>query len=161
MNENSEIFFYQAIMGGLGLVTLGLAVYLGYLLKSISAQKKLAKQAEDKRLKALEDHANYLKDSIITISKATIQGQCETSEACIRIYKLLEYFPDIAKEEKYDVLSKMNDELSSFAYLDERQELSKQEKFNQDKERFKVEEKFNDSFIKALKSLVEDFEALK
>lgn len=151
LEQNQIVFFIS-----LGLVTFGLAVYLGMLVKSLYAQKEQMNEHEHK----LQETAEYYKESILIISKSTIQGQCEVSEACIRIKKLLEFFPEIEHLEQFSVIQKMYNELKSFAYLQERKELTRQEVFKQDNARFQVEEKYQDKFVKSLRSLVEKFETL-
>lgn len=150
-------FFFIAI---LALVTFCLAIYLGVLMKRLRVQNNEQKRLVDEYKKELADKASYYKDSILIISKATIQGQCETSEACVRIKKLLEMFPEISQEKDFLIIEKMFAELADFAILDKRKELSTQEKFNQDKLRFEVEEKYNDDFMISLKSLINRFELL-
>jgi hypothetical protein len=144
----------------LGAITFALSIYLGFLIKKLREQDREHKTLLEEHREKLQEKAEYYKDSIIMISRATIQGQCETSEACVRIKKLLENFPEVEKETQFEIIQKMYEELSGFAYLDERKKLSKQDVFKQDSARFKVEEKYQDKFIQSLKVLVQRFESL-
>lgn len=136
----------------LSFVTFALAIYLGILTKKLFDLKKKNKLNE----KLIENHVNYLIESVEIISKATLQKQCEYSEACIRIIKLLEYFPHVSKRDELTALHDMYSELSDFAYLEDRKMLSKQEKFKQDNLRFQVEEKYGEKLDAVLNYLVQN-----
>lgn len=152
----NQVFFIVI----LAVITLILSIYLGILMKKLKQQKHYHETILEEQRRKAQERAEYYKESIIMISRATIQGQCETSEACIRIKKLLENFPTIADETDFGIIETMYKDLEEFPYLEKRQELSKQEVYAQDKKRFKVEEKYNDDFIIALKKLVHKFESL-
>ncbi len=70
---------------------LGLGIYAGFLLSKLKQQQKQAQQAETNRLE-------YLFESIDTICAATLQQQCNLSEASIRIVNLLAML-DLKKED--------------------------------------------------------------
>lgn len=145
----------------LALITLSLGVYLGYLLSRVKSQKKKQRDSEEKLLELSRQRKEHLVESIITIARAAVQDQCELSEACIRIKKLLENYPQVAERADFEIIARMYGELSGFAYLEERKALSKQEKFNQDKKRFLVEDKFRDPMLKSLKTLITTFEEMR
>lgn len=149
---------YIILFSVLGIATLLLGAYLGYILSNLKSQKKKQKESEEK-LKALAVERNtHLRESIITISRAAVQNQCELSEACIRVKKLLENYPTIAEKPEFEMIERMYMELKEFPYLEERKALSKQARFTQDKKRFMVEDKFRDPMLKALTILIEVFE---
>ena len=154
--KQNQIYFISI----LSLVVFALSIYLGFLVKKVRVQNVRHQTLLDEHKANAQETAEYYKESILIISKATIQGQCEISEACIRIKKLLEFFPSIAEDTKFKVITTLFNELEEFDYLDERKTLSAQEKFHQDTKRFQVEEKFNNEFIKNLKLLVEQFESM-
>lgn len=151
---NTNIFIFIL----LGLVTLFLGVYLGVLISRLKAQKRKQENSEQKVQEILVERDTHLRESIITISRAAVQNQCELSEACIRVKKLLENYPDIALQSEFEIISRMFNELREFDYLEARKAISKQERFNQDKKRFMVEDKFRDPMLKALTKLIEVFE---
>ena len=75
-------------------VIIALAFYTGFLLNKIKMQKAQAlfiekKQAEFKKQKIQERNDNII-ESIQFIAKATMQKQCNVSEAAIRLTVLLE-----------------------------------------------------------------------
>jgi hypothetical protein len=143
----------------LALIVLGLGIYLGVLLGKIKQQKIKENQMQDKLLSLASEREVFLKDSIITISRAAVQNQCELSEACIRVYELLKNYPELGAHEEYSVIRHMYEALSDFPYLAERQKLSKQERFVQDTKRFQVEEKFRSEVVKSLDLLILHFNA--
>ncbi|MFT6630672.1 MAG: cbb3-type cytochrome oxidase subunit 3 [Bacteriovoracaceae bacterium] len=154
--EQYSLFIFVA----LGLIAFFLSIFLGITLTSLREQKKKQNDYKEKFEAELKKQDYYFKDSIITICKATIQGQCEFSEACIRIKKLLEYYPDIESKKEYKVIQEMYDEIKHFSTHAERLSLPKKEIFNQDKLRFSLEAKYEQDFRKSLEILQKDFEVL-
>lgn len=143
----------------LAIIVIGLGIYLGILLSKIKQQKIKEKAMQVKLLAMASERELFLKDSIITISRAAVQNQCELSEACIRVYELLKNYPELGAHEEYSVIGDMYDALSEFPYLAEREKLSKQERFVQDTKRFQVEEKFRSDVVKSLDLLITHFNA--
>jgi len=149
------IFEYKNFIYGLLIfIIMALSAYLGFLLMLVKHKKKIDQAEQFKKEKELNDRIEHFKESIKIISKATLQKQCEPSEACIRIEKLLDLFPDLKKSEELKPLIDFQKKLSVFDYLEARNNLPKQEKFNQDKERFEVEKEYADSFPKCLEFLL-------
>ncbi|MAX66342.1 MAG: DUF2489 domain-containing protein [Bacteriovoracaceae bacterium] len=141
----------------LGAIVFGLSLYLGIIFSKLKGQKELAKELEFKLAQSQKEQDFYYADSILMLCKATLQGQCDYSEACIRIKKLLEYFPEIEANEDFYVFQQMYQEIAGFATHQERLNLPKQEIFRQDQLRFKVEQKYEDKFMKSLKQLKDLF----
>lgn len=142
----------------LGITTLFLGIYLGFVLSKLKSQKRTQKESEKKIQAALIERDTHLRESIITISRAAVQNQCELSEACIRVKKLLENYPTIASKSEFEIISRMYGEMSEFDYLEARNAITKQERFDQDKKRFMVEDKFRDPMLKALTKIIIVFE---
>jgi hypothetical protein len=136
----------------LGAIVFGLSLYLGIIFSKLKGQKELDSLDF---LKLVKTKTKNLK--ILMLCKATLQGQCDYSEACIRIKKLLEYFPEIEANEDFYVFQQMYQEIAGFATHQERLNLPKQEIFRQDQLRFKVEQKYEDKFMKSLKQLKDLF----
>ncbi len=144
----------------LGLITLALSIYLGMLFVRLRSQLKISKQKEKDYQNQLAEKELFYRDSIITICKATLQQQCELSEACLRIHHLIQYYPEKASHADYQVFSKMHEEISDFAVLDARKQLTKQEMHSQDKARFKIEDRYRTEIYNALKILKDDFQSI-
>lgn len=155
--ENNMTIIY----GGLGLIVLLLSIYLGYLLQELRKQKKKVEEAEKFLSQKNQERHEFRVSSLETIALATLQEQCEISEACIRIKKLLEYYPDVADQKSLVIIQEMYNEIKSFDTLEARNALSKQEKFKQDTQRFKIEEQYRESFLEALKELQKSIKSLK
>ena len=78
-------FQYILLFSIFGVVTLVLGIYLGTILSRLKSQKKKQKESEEKLLDLANQRNTHLRESIITISRAAVQNQCELSEACIRV----------------------------------------------------------------------------
>lgn len=148
--ENNQIFIFSF----LAIIVFVLATYLGFLLNKIRIQKNLAQIKEQKVEQLKKQREDSILESIRLISRAVIYKQCEVSEGCIRIKKLLDLI-DFKYDESLRPINELYEQLEEFPYLDERNRLSKQERFNQDKKRFKIEDEFGDRFKKACESLLE------
>ena len=144
----------------LGLITFALSVYLGTLIVKVKNFKDAQKLKAEIRERNLAKREHFLKDSITTICRATLRGDCELSEACLRIKKLLENYPAIENEAEFRPIQDMYDEIKEFPYLEARQALTKQERFKQDNKRFKIEENYKEKMNKSLNLLLQRFENL-
>jgi hypothetical protein len=153
---------YVYVLSALGVVTFLLSIYLGMIIVKVRNLKnaRLLKQQlnERKKEKELAKRDAFLKESIITICRATVQKQCELSEACIRVKKLLENYPDIAAQKEFEVIQEMYTAIEEFPFLEARSALSKQERFVQDNKRFKIEEDFSEKMYNSLNLLLTKFE---
>jgi len=143
----------------LSIVLFFLGIYLGILISKLKSQKRQMNEIKQVQLQARKEREQFIKNSIIIISRATVQDQCELSEACIRIKKLLENYPELESKTEYSVIQQMYQDLSSFDYLEARSQLSSQEKYGQDKKRFKVEDTYRSEMLKSLNLLIQHFEA--
>lgn len=155
LKENSNLIFTI-----LGLIVFVLSTFLGITVVKLRDQKRKQADYNTRLAEEVKKQDFYFKDSIITICKATVQGQCEFSEACIRIKKLLEYYPEIASEEQFKVIQNMYEEIKGFSTHGERLNLSKQEIFNQDKARFSIEAKYKQDMHKSLEILQKKIESI-
>ena len=152
-NANKAYFFFS-------LIIFALSIYLGVLVSKIRRNSQQIESRANEIDKQIEERAVYYKESIIIICKATIQKQCELSEACIRIKKILEYFPSIEKNNDYKVFQEMYNEIKDFPTHAARNELSKKEIFGQDQRRLKIEQKYQEKMLVGLKVLQNQFESL-
>lgn len=135
------------------LIILGLASYAIHLLRQVSQQKQLEKQAMN--IAIAKRNANIF-DSVDTLCLAGIQGQCDLSEVSIRVYCILDYIQGedrIDVEKEYPSLFELYDIVKDMARGDARQELAKKERMKQTLERQKAEARLNDAMIDELKKL--------
>lgn len=142
-----------AIFAFLGLLVLGLSLYLGVLYGKLRARKKELEEARIGAEKAWAERELKIKDSLRTLALVIIQEQCEPTEGCIRVKKLMDEVAFLKDREELVVFHKMYEEVKDFAILQDYKDLSSQEKFVQDNKRFALEQKYSDSLKEASESL--------
>ncbi len=145
------------VLTGVALVViLGLGFYAGRLLFLLKQQKKRKNDATNARI------AN-ITESIILISKAMEQQQCDLSEGVIRIVNLLNALPLNNPPDfkaKFPHTHALFVEISGFAVLEARQQLSKQERRKQDKAREQIESEYESKVLDELPGVKTFCEAL-
>lgn len=137
-------------------IVVSLAFYAGKLLKQLSLQKKQQEQADLAHLKALNKHDKKVLDSVLLITRAMQEEQCEFDEGCWRLSVLLASLKTIDSkqvEEKFPAIFALYNEIKTLAILKERKELSKKERMQQDFKRMKAENNLHDDIVADLKVL--------
>lgn len=116
-------------MLGLGVVIIAtLAFYLGRLLSQLQKQKVQQQQALATQQRKQAEHQQYLLDSILLIGQATLEEQCELSEASLRIWVLLENLqPELAQACRFPGLFAMYDCVKAMPTHEARKALEKKE----------------------------------
>lgn len=110
------------------LIVAGLAFYLGQLLSQLQKQKQQQQQALAEQQRKQAEHQQYLLDSILLIGQATLEEQCELSEAGLRIWVLLENLqPELAQACRFPALFAMYDCVKDMPTHDARKALDKKE----------------------------------
>jgi len=138
------------------LVIAGLAFYLGKLLFQLKAQQKQQQQALEAHQQKQAERQQYLLDSIVVIGKATLEQQCEPSEAALRIWVLLENMqPELAQACRWPALFEMYDLIKDMPTHDARKTLEKQELRRQDHLRQQKEIELKSAIEKDIKGLLE------
>lgn len=138
------------------IIVSSLAFYAGKLLKQLSLQKEQQKQAALVKQKALNKHDKKVFDSVLLITRAMQEEQCEFDEGCWRLSVLLSSLKTIDSaqvEEKFSAIFALYNEISSFAILDSRKKLAKKERMQQDLKRMKAEANMHDAVLADLKVL--------
>ncbi|ASI89322.1 MULTISPECIES: DUF2489 domain-containing protein [Vibrio] len=144
-------FTLLAIAGAI--IIVGLASYAGYLLLQLKKQKELQQQHRD--LAIQKRNANIF-ESVDTICLATIQGQCDVSEAAIRLYNIMDYVQGndrVDFDESYPATSELYHIVKDMPRGDARQEMKKQDRMRDNLTRQKAEARLNDAIIEELKDL--------
>ncbi|MGX9519092.1 DUF2489 domain-containing protein [Vibrio mediterranei] len=144
-------FTLLAIAGAI--IIVGLASYAGYLLLQLKKQKELQQQHRD--LAIQKRNANIF-ESVDTICLATIQGQCDVSEAAIRLYNIMDYVQGndrVDFDESYPATSELYHIVKDMPRGDARQEMKKQDRMRDNLTRQKAEARLNDAIIEELKNL--------
>lgn len=124
----------------LGLIVFILAIYLGILLNKLRLQSQHNNKIKMQMEKKEKERQEYLLDSLRIISLAVTQDQCEISEGCIRITKLLEEVSHLKDNQNLKYFFTAYEDFKEFPFLEDRKALSKQERFRQDNKRFLFEE---------------------
>lgn len=142
------MLFVLLISAGL-LIIVGLGFYAGRLLFLLKQQNQRQKIAKDKRIQSITE-------SIHTIAKAMEQQQCDLSEGVIRIVNLLQALPLTTPPDfkaRYPNIHALFIEVSGFAVLEARQQLSKQERYKQDYAREQIQSEYESKVLSELPSL--------
>ncbi|USD41085.1 DUF2489 domain-containing protein [Vibrio sp. SCSIO 43135] len=140
-----------AIAGGI--IILGLASYAGYLLLQVKKQKEL--QLRHQELAIEKRNANIF-ENVHTLCLAGIQGQCDLSEISIRVYNIMDYVQGEARvdfDETYPATSELYHIVKDMARGEDRQQLAKKERMQQNLARQKAESRLNDAIVEELKQL--------
>lgn len=145
MSENTLFIIFIL----LAVITLGLAGYLGYLWATLNKRHKELALYKQELAKKLMDREKSILESLRIIALAVTQDQCEISEGVIRIKNLIDEVEHLKLAPTLQDFHRIHALFAEFPYLDERKELSKQERFSQDTKRFQIE-KENEKRVKDL-----------
>ncbi|MFG1481857.1 DUF2489 domain-containing protein [Halobacteriovorax sp. GFR7] len=121
-----------------------LSMGVGFFYIKLKQETKKRIAEHDKMEAKEKERQAFVRDSLITIARAFVQKQCEASEACIRLRMLIDRV-DFVENEEYPIIFSMYEEIKHFPTHQARKDLSKQERFSQDKERFAIEDKHMDN----------------
>ncbi len=103
---------------------------------------------------------DYIKESLLTLTRASLQDQCDPSEAALRIGRLLDFYPLAPELEREKLIIKeYESNLQGLKILEERRQLSLQERYKEDRKRFQVEEKFKDVFLQSCQKILKSLES--
>ncbi len=149
----NKVYFFVAL--GLIIPLLGYAVFLQWdQLKSIKKDKEKQKQ---ELMAKFQEKQNDLKESLRIISLATIQEQCEVSEASLRMANLLPSYDGIDhKSEEIKAVFDLYEAIKDLNYLEARNALNINQRFAEDKIRYAAEEKFKAEVLKACEVIYEN-----
>ncbi|WNC72427.1 DUF2489 domain-containing protein [Thalassotalea psychrophila] len=124
------------------LVLLALASYAAFLMFKLRSQTLNTKliEADHKQKQIIRDLKAV--DSIVLITKAISEKQCEISEGCWRLSVLMESLPQYSEElkSKFPAIFKLYSQISHMPILDARKQLSKKDRLALDLERMGIEQ---------------------
>lgn len=141
-------------------IIIALASYAGYLLLQLKKQKEL--QLKHQKLAIDKRNANIF-ENVYTLCQAGIQGQCDLSEISIRVYNIMDYVQGedrIDFDATYPAISELYHTVKDMARGEERQQLAKKERMQQNLTRHKAEQRLTDAIIEELKVLQKDVQPL-
>ena len=142
-------FWLYILMVGVAII-IALAFYAGMLLQRLNKQKKLQQQALIAKQRSLNNHDKKVFDSILLITRAMQQEQCEFDEGCWRLSVLLSSLKTVTE---LPAIFALYDEIKDLAILDARKALTKKERMREDYKRMTALTKMHDSVVTDLDSL--------
>ncbi|EHR6434434.1 DUF2489 domain-containing protein [Vibrio parahaemolyticus] len=141
-------------------IIIALASYAGYLLLQLKKQKEL--QLKHQKLAIDKRNANIF-ENVHTLCQAGIQGQCDLSEISIRVYCIMDYVQGenrVNFDEVYPAISELYHIVKDMASGEDRQQLAKKERMQQNLTRQKAESRLTDAIIEELKVLQKNVQPL-
>lgn len=141
-------------------IIIALASYAGYLLLQLKKQKEL--QLKHKKLAIDKRNANIF-ENVHTLCQAGIQGQCDLSEISIRVYNIMDYVQGedrVDFDKTYPAISELYHVVKDMARGEDRQNLAKKERMQQNLDRHKAEQRLTDAIIEELKVLKKNVQPL-
>lgn len=141
-------------------IIIALASYAGYLLLQLKKQKEL--QLKHQKLAIDKRNANIF-ENVHTLCQAGIQGQCDLSEISIRVYNIMDYVQGedrVDFDKTYPAISELHHIVKDMARGEERQQLAKKERMQQNLTRHKAESRLTDAIIEELKVLQKNVQPL-
>ena len=134
----------------IGLVIIAsLAFYAGRLLFLLNQQASAQKAVRKSRI-------GNISESIQTIAFAMSQQQCDLSEGCIRLYKLLEALPIDPHPQYatiYPNIYSLYEQIKHMPTHEQRQQQSKAERRKMDMQREELESQLESSILKEIEQL--------
>jgi hypothetical protein len=130
-------------------IILALGFYAGRLLFLLKQQNQRQQKAKNERIETITE-------SVFTIAKAMEQQQCDLSEGVIRIVNLLDALPLNTPPDyknKFPHIHALFIEVSGFAILEKRQQLTKAERRKQDIAREQIEAEYETRVLSELDGL--------
>jgi len=148
----SDLWLYALLLGIV--IVLVLAFYAGKLLKQVAQQKVQQQQAQLAQQQALNKHDKKVFDSVLLITRAMQQEQCEFDEGCWRLSVLLSSLKTVTELSlQFPAIFALYDEIKELAILDARKTLSKKERMREDYKRMTALDKMHDKVVADLGSL--------
>ncbi|UYI47200.1 DUF2489 domain-containing protein [Vibrio parahaemolyticus] len=141
-------------------IIIALASYAGYLLLQLKKQKEL--QLKHQKLAIDKRNANIF-ENVHTLCQAGIQGQCDLSEISIRVYCIMDYVQGedrIDFDKTYPAISELYHIVKDMARGEDRQQLAKKERMQQNLTRQKAESRLTESIIEELELLKKNVQPL-
>ncbi|NQY87254.1 MAG: DUF2489 domain-containing protein [Colwellia sp.] len=128
-----------------------LSFYAGKLLQQLKKQKQLQQQAEWARQQGLASHDHKVLASVLIITRAMKEEQCDFSEGCWRLSVLLTSLKmsgELALQ--FPAIFKLYNEIKHLSILDDRKQLAKSQRMKQDYQRITLEAKLHGNIVKDL-----------
>lgn len=142
-------------------VLVALLGYLVWLLAHLKRQQRRRAEVQARLDASNQEQHEQRRKSMELICLAALDGDCDLSEACIRVKHLLEYYPGLAAEPGYRAIFEMYEAVRGFDTHDARRALSEAERDAQDRARYQVEERYGNALMESFRLLYERMRALE
>ncbi len=148
----NEFWLYALLLGVI--IVLALAFYAGKLLKQVAQQKDQQVKSQIAQQQALNKHDKKIFDSVLLITRAMQQKQCEFDEGCWRLSVLLSSLKTMTElPDKFPAIFGLYDAIKDLAILDARKTLTKKERMREDYQRMTALDKMHDEIVTDLGEL--------
>lgn len=142
----SDVWLYALLIALV--IVFALAFYAGKLLRQLAKQKAKQAEIEAEQQAALKRHDKKVLDSVLLITRAMQQEQCEFDEGCWRLSVLLASLKTVSDmPNKFPNIFGLYKEIKGLAILDARKELTKKQRMREDYQRMIALEKSHDGIV--------------
>lgn len=136
------------------LIIIGLSVYAYKLLALVKKQKHQQAQAQKTLEQNNKAHDKKIIDSVIIITRAMKEEQCDFSEGCWRLSVLLSSLKfTSAPEALFPAIYSLYEQISHMPILEKRKALTKKERMKYDFQRLKIQAALSSEIEKELEEL--------
>jgi hypothetical protein len=133
------------------IIVAALSFYAAKLLRQLANQKKAQQQAELTRQKGLSSHDHKVLSSVLIITRAMKEEQCDFSEGCWRLSVLLTSLKMSSDLElQFPAIFELHSKIRHLSILDDRKHLTKSERMKQDYQRVTLEAQLHKEIVKDL-----------
>jgi hypothetical protein len=148
----NDFWLYMLVFGVA--IIIALAFYAGMLLQRLNKQKRQQKQALFAKQQALNNHDKKVFDSVLLITRAMQQEQCDFDEGCWRLSVLMSSLKTVTElSVEFPAVFGLYDEIKDLAILDARKILTKQERMREDYKRMTALTNMHDGVVAELDAL--------
>lgn len=150
----TDYWLYVAIVAVV--IVLSLAFYAGKLLKQLANQKAEQETIAAEQQASLQQHDKKVLDSVLLITRAMQQEQCEFDEGCWRLSVLLASLKTFSgMPEMFPNIFGLYGAIKNLTILDDRKALAKKARMREDYQRMQALGKFNEPVKTELDKLFE------
>ena len=148
----NDFWLYMLVFGVAIIIVL--AFYAGMLLHRLNKQKRHQKRALLAKQQALNNHDKKVFDSVLLITRAMQQEQCDFDEGCWRLSVLMSSLKTVTElSVEFPAVFGLYDEIKDLAILDARKILTKQERMREDYKRMTALTNMHDAVVAELDAL--------
>nr|WP_255555703.1 DUF2489 domain-containing protein [Enterovibrio paralichthyis] len=137
-----------------GAIILGLAGYAGWLLAKLRQQTKMQEKAMNE---AIKQRNLKIIESVDVIAMATLQEQCDLSEAAIRLYMIMDHLQGDKRVDfptRFPALYELYDVVKDMPRGDARKQIEKRDRMRFDMERMKAESRLQQAIHTELEEIL-------